>query len=45
MTVATELRIDGLKEAIRRFEDLATRYKIDEEWAEDTVNKIHEWLS
>ncbi|MBM4305247.1 MAG: hypothetical protein FJ123_00785 [Deltaproteobacteria bacterium] len=39
------LRIDRLKEAIKRFQPLATKYKIDEKWAEDTVNKIHEWLS
>ena len=39
------LRIDRLKEAIGRFRDLATRYKIDEKWAEDTVDQIHNWLT
>lgn len=37
-------RIDRLKEAIGRFEDLAKKYGIDETWADNKVMMIHELL-
>lgn len=36
--------IERLKEGIRKFPDLSKKYGIDEQWAEDLVTNIHNWL-